>query len=98
MRGTRSASSHRQLMTLPRPTAHTHCATRSCSATQELHGDPHYGGIAALGVHAPPNTAAHEPRVASKTERNRMVDRRSAASTPPLRGQVASIVRLVRSE
>src|SRR5438132_14411681 len=30
-------------------------------------------GIAELGVHAPPNTAADEPRVASKTERNGVV-------------------------
>src|SRR5207247_11457992 len=30
-------------------------------------------GIAALGVHAPPNTAADEPRVASKTERDGVV-------------------------
>src|SRR5947207_5656377 len=30
-------------------------------------------GIAELGVHAPPNTAADEPRVASKTERDGVV-------------------------
>src|SRR5205085_9240847 len=39
---------------------------KSCTA-------PPIRGIAELGVHAPPNTAADEPRVASKTERNGVV-------------------------
>src|SRR5439155_5798328 len=60
MRGTRSVD----------PIDSAHAPRNSpLHATRSITAPPTNGGIAGLGLRDPPNTAEHEARVASKTER-----------------------------